>query len=78
MDKRYCLYKHHKQAEGKPLMAGTDPLVAWATAARDEELRRYREWYEARYPRPQVTDCEYLHSAFGPGCPHCMPRRAAS
>jgi hypothetical protein len=27
---------------------------------------------------PATVNCEYLHSAFGAGCPHCMPPRLVS
>lgn len=53
----------------------TDRLTAWATAARDEVDEAWNALYDTLHPRPQVVDCAHLHSAFGPGCPHCTPRR---
>ena len=56
---------------GEPLEGG--PVVFWCTGCR-------RDVHGSTINRefgtvPQVTDCTYLHGAFGPGCPHCTPRR---
>ena len=56
----------------KPLEGG--PVIHWCTGCHHDV---HASTINREYQGP--ADCEYLHGAFGPGCPHCWtPKRRPS